>query len=113
LWYWDAYLRVKVDHYANVVRRWGVPEGIGRLTQRQARQRHRSYKLWRRAGRVEGMEIVNGSGHPTPVHSDVTFMETRDFSTGWERQPECRYEYHRNEKGKLLEVVARDRAGGV
>jgi serine/threonine protein kinase len=27
-WYWDTYNRVKVEHFANLVRRRGVPEGI-------------------------------------------------------------------------------------
>jgi hypothetical protein len=32
--YWDRYQRVKVDYYTNVVRRFGVPEGIGPLDER-------------------------------------------------------------------------------
>src|SRR5262249_47806469 len=32
VWYWDTYQREHVDYYAQVITRWGLPEGVGRLT---------------------------------------------------------------------------------
>src|SRR5262249_33481727 len=114
---WGRYRGGTVEHWANVVRRRGGPGGVGRRAARPAGGAGRRGRARERAGggagRVEKMEVVNGTGHPTPLHSDVTFIETRDFSTGWERHPECRYEYLRNDRGELLEEVARDRAGRV
>ena len=31
LGYWDAFYRQHVEYYANVTKRWGLPEGVGRL----------------------------------------------------------------------------------
>ena len=39
-WYWDAYHREHVEYYANVTKRWGLPEGVGRLTDEQFRHRN-------------------------------------------------------------------------
>ena len=38
LWRWDA-SRLKVEYFANFTKRWGAPEGIGRLTAAQASHR--------------------------------------------------------------------------
>jgi hypothetical protein len=59
------------------------------------------------------MEVVNGSGYPTPLHSQVAFLERQDFIGEGERHPECCYDYKRNDQGRLLEEVASDRGGKV
>jgi serine/threonine protein kinase len=50
LWYWDRYLRLKVEYYANHVSRYGVKEGVGRLSEAQARRRGLTYKFLLRGG---------------------------------------------------------------
>ncbi len=112
---WDHWYRVKVEYYANTVRRWGVPEGIGRLTEEQVRHRGLSHKLTRRAGRVESVEAVNGFGNPVRSRT-IARMGSEEFGSWWDYPtPEqvYRYEYQRNDHGQLLEEVARNLVGDV
>ena len=50
-WYWDAFHRETRDYYANVTKRWGLPEGIGQLTAEQVSQRNESVLVLRRGRR--------------------------------------------------------------
>ncbi len=110
-WYWDAHQRVKVDYFANLVRRRGVPEGIGHLTAEDVSRRAVSYKLARRGGRVEHIEAVNGHGRPASDHP-LQALLSRPASPQTPRR-EVVSEYRRNEKGELIEEVARDQTGEV
>jgi serine/threonine protein kinase len=112
LWFWDARYRVKVEYYANTVNRGGVQEGVGRLSEEEARHRGASYRLTRRGGRVEMVEVVNGHGQLTaqaPVAALIAAKVEPTSAAG----RECRYEYHRDERGRLAEEIAYDRAGEV
>jgi serine/threonine protein kinase len=110
LWVWDAYYRVKVTYYVNVVTRRGVFEGVEPIGESQARHRQTSYKFYRRAGRVERVDTVNGHGQPTTFHDIEAFL-SRDESSVSKR--ECRYDFRYNERGELTEQVASDRMGFV
>ncbi|HZT82975.1 MAG TPA: protein kinase, partial [Gemmataceae bacterium] len=111
LWYWDAHYRLHVEHYANVTRRWGVLEGVGRLSDEQARHRQVSYRFYRRGGRVEQVVVVNGQGQPTTWHGPLAFLG--GLWDPFSAKQECRYEYRRDESGRVTEEVAHDRAGDV
>jgi hypothetical protein len=112
LWYWDAYLRTKTEYYNTFIRRWGAPEGVGRLTEDQARARYLTYRFRRRAGRVLRVEVINGHGVPIAVYADISNF---DNSQGpW--KPEGResvYEYSYGADGRVTEETARDRHGQV
>ena len=64
LGYWEAYVRPHIDYYASTTRRWGEPEGVGKLTAAAARHRFVSRAFHRRGrfGPVEKIAYVNGSG---------------------------------------------------
>jgi serine/threonine protein kinase len=100
---WDAQ-RPKVEYYNQLVMRRGTPEGVGRVSDKEMRHRNLTWKFTRRGGRVEKVEAVNGSGHPTTEHRHGAFIARED-----EPRRECVYEYPRDEP----EEVARDRLGQV
>jgi YD repeat-containing protein len=108
-WYWDSRLRVKVEYYANTVRRGGANEGVGRLTPEQVRLRPVSYKLYRRGGRVEAVDIVNSRDRLTTKHTADTLIKGQ--AVGGARQRVCRYEFKRDERGQVTDQVALDRTG--
>jgi YD repeat-containing protein len=114
LWDWDAHRRVKVEYYANLVKRWGAPEGIDRLTEDQARHRRATYKVYRRGGRVERVEAVNGLGTlASGFGPRAALADAAPRNLGLATRGESRWEYGRNEPGDVTEEVARDRAGGL
>jgi serine/threonine protein kinase len=109
-WYWDKNLRVKVEYYASWTKRWGLPEGVGRLSEEQARERFLSFKFSRRAGRVEKVEVVNSAGSPMRYHDTPALLEGLHATMA---KRECSYQYTRDEEGNIKEEIAYDAAGSV
>jgi tRNA A-37 threonylcarbamoyl transferase component Bud32 len=107
LWYWNSHLRLKVEYYANVTKRWGVLEGVGPVTADQAGRCTLTYRFYRRAGRVEKVERVNGLGVPAPTPGTTARLD--DQHGGVPERHEYRYEYQRNEQGQVIEETAYDR----
>jgi YD repeat-containing protein len=107
LLYWNTYVRVGTAHFANLVRRQGVPVGVGELTADQVSRRQRSYRVTTRGGRVIAVEVVNGHGRLT---SDHPFGPR--ILNPVEVRRECRYEYQPAAEGRA-EETAYDRAGEV
>ena len=72
-WYWDAYYREQVEHFANVTRRWGVPEGVGRLSRVQFGRKNVSIALIRHGRRnpVDELRLVTSNGNTPPTASYV------------------------------------------
>jgi serine/threonine protein kinase len=111
-WYWDTYRRVKVVPFANFVKRWGAPEGVGRLTEAEARGRAISFRLTMRGGKVEQLEVVNGHGALAHVNPVEAILDRQEDPLNI-KQKECRYTYRRGQQGELLEETAFDRNGNV
>ena len=65
---WDAFYRTHVDYYANVIKRHGVPEGIGKLSAEQLRHRNVSLAFSRkgRSGPVREIRAINQRGAYPP-----------------------------------------------
>jgi serine/threonine-protein kinase len=101
--------QLKVEHYANIVRRFGALEGIGRLREAQARHSPTTYHVYRRGGKVEKVEVVNGSGHLTTAAGLGAYIA----ADGLSEQRECRFEYRRDPDGRVIEEIASDRNGQV
>jgi YD repeat-containing protein len=112
LWYWDRYQRVKVEYYAAVVNRFGVKEGLIRLSAEQIRGRQVSYKVYRRGGRVVQVEVINGQGELTSEHQVGTELERAEGQRNTANK-ECRYVYRWKPDGELLEEEAQDRHDNV
>jgi hypothetical protein len=114
LWYWDAHLRVKVQHYAGVANRFGVKEGVGPLSAAEARRRGVSYRVYRRGGLVERVDVVNGLGELTAAPDDnLALTRSQGVNGQSSTVRECRFEYIRNQQGELVEERAFDRNGGL
>jgi hypothetical protein len=111
-WHWDRYLRLKAEYYANVVNHRGVKEGVGRLSAKEASRCEKTYKIYRRAGLVERVDVVNGRGEFVTSGASVAEL-SRGSQDDDRSNPECRFDYTRNGKGELLEERATDRRGNV
>jgi eukaryotic-like serine/threonine-protein kinase len=100
-----------VKYYANFVKRYGIPEGIGKLTPEEAQSRTVSYKFYFRGPSVENVEVVNGYDQLTVFHSVAALLTPTGNGTDDKR--ECKYEYQRDEDGHVVREIARDRMGEV
>ncbi|WP_241018587.1 PDZ domain-containing protein [Paraburkholderia sp. Tr-20389] len=69
--YWYATQREYATYYNTFVEHWGVPQGYGRLTEAQVRERPLSIRIVThgRFGRVLRMEAVNSFGDCEPENS--------------------------------------------
>jgi tRNA A-37 threonylcarbamoyl transferase component Bud32 len=109
----------QVEYYASAARRWGVLEGVGPLEESQARRRYLSHKVYRRAGRVEKVEIVTGLGElsGTEIHSHLAIRHGRSAYIEDVRtqagEPECRFEYQYNDRGQVTEEIASNALGRI
>ncbi len=106
---------VKIEYYANVVSRRGVLEGIGRVAEEQVRRRHRTYKLYRRGGQVEKVEIINGSvalaGLHWPLAGPAAHIGGPVGLVG--ARSACRFEYRRDDRGQVTDEIASNHNGQV
>lgn len=106
----EAATQIQVRYYNETNSRYGVPEGIGPLTDNEVSHRQYSYKISTRGGRVEKVEMVNGSGYLTTEHRNTTVLRNESGST---QKDDCVYEYRYHADGQLLEEVAKDRNGEI
>ncbi len=69
VWYWDAYHRVHIAYFANVIKRHGLPEGIVRLDVSMVARRNVTLALIRRGRRnpVDEVRLVNSNGDTPPT----------------------------------------------
>jgi hypothetical protein len=119
LWFWNAHHRETVSWYGQMIKRRGVPEGVGRaLSERDARGRQIAFKFYRRGGRVHRVDLVNGSGELS-THHDVEALLNRavpsPITNAIRRPPkkECRYEFTYRQHGQVEKETAFDRWGNV
>ena len=94
-----------------MTRRWGVPEGVGRLSPAEVRGRNRTFRFQRRADRVEKVELIDGAGRPVPVGGLTTAIDK--VGPDEPHQRECCYEYRYDQDGRVAEETARNRTGRV
>ena len=109
---WLQKWAVRIDYFANYVKRWGVMEGVGPVTADDARHRSLTYKFYSRGGMVEKVEAMNGSGSLTPA-LDIRAFIGNSVPGGPTAQEECVFEYGRDNDGKLIREIASDRNGSV
>jgi tRNA A-37 threonylcarbamoyl transferase component Bud32 len=101
--------RVRVAYYKQFDRRWGVPFGYQPLTMEQARRCRWMGKIYRRGGRVERLDVVNGSGALVGRFFGFDLPDRLDGTTGSRRESSYRYRY--DSQGNLAEESARDQTG--
>lgn len=62
------YYRTKTEYYADYVDRWGIPEGVIRLTKAQVSKRNAHYRFERWEGKLRRVVYANSAG--TPINHD-------------------------------------------
>jgi hypothetical protein len=100
---WWEYHRSRqelVRYYNNWVKRNGLPEGVGELTEDQVRHRSVSYKLIRygSANPVIKMVAVDSYGNPTPNNNVRTVLRESDDTFSASRP--CQWEFILDSSGK-------------
>jgi len=123
VWYWDAYHREISDYYANVTKRWGLPEGIGRLTAEQVSRRNESVVLVRRGRRNPAHEVrvVNSAGLTPAVGLGLPIFSINELNplpSAGSDGPESseliqltRVTFSHDTNGRLLEQAGFNRGG--
>ena len=119
-WYWDAYHREHVEYYANVIKRWGLPEGVGLLTDEQFRRRNSTLMFVKRGrwGAVHEIRIVNSRGVylPLPMNTNVlAYWYLNPLEQGSDDSPTellatCRVTFERDGTGRIISQSAYNRA---
>ena len=116
IWYWDAFYRLHTDHYANVITRWGLPEGVGRLTDEQVRHRNASLAFVKRGryGSVTEIRAVNSRGAYPPEFAYVPPMSLIGLNPLPSGESEllslCRVTFAYDANGDILRQSAYDRS---
>jgi YD repeat-containing protein len=122
-WYWDAYHREISEYYANVTKRWGLPEGIGRLTAEQVSRRNESVVLVRRGRRNPAHEIrvVSSEGLTPAVGLGLPIISVNELNplpSGGSDGPVSseliqltRVTFAHDANGRLLEQTGFNRGG--
>ena len=107
--------QLRVQFYLNTVKRRGVLEGVGPITEEQARHAGRSYKFSTRGGKVERVEFLQGGENPIDNAGEGTAFTgyIADPRVSPERRREYRYEYRYDDQGRVAEELAFDQRGKV
>ncbi|MBM4071247.1 MAG: serine/threonine protein kinase [Planctomycetes bacterium] len=110
LWYWDAYVRVKIAYFNNAIERRGEWQGVGPVSSGAVVRRFYTLRFVSRGGRLEKIDIINGRRQLTSRQPVEIYLARSDEEE--ETQP-CSFEFRRNEQGAVTECAARNRTGQV
>lgn len=97
---WD-YNRIKVKYYKDYVEQYGIPQGIGKLTEEVKSHRNRSYRFEYQRGKLIRMSHIN-------AYDKV--IEDGE-SERYDRPIVAEYSY--DDKGKLARVRCKNQSGKV
>jgi hypothetical protein len=119
-WYWNENHREHVEYYAQVITRRGLPEGVGRLSAAQVRQRNTSLAFHKRGrrGPVHEIRLVNSRGayHPVTFHTNFLSLESLNplpqemVDGSYEAIAVSRVVFERDARGQILNQIAYNRA---
>nr|VFJ97091.1 MAG: AAA-like domain-containing protein [Candidatus Kentron sp. LFY] len=110
-WYLDGDVWKHEAYYNAYVKRFGLPQGVGKLTKKQVRHRAVSL-LFISEGRKNPphtMMAANSAGECTPRHGIGTYLKAVE---DWETQStmrECRWEFARDGKSNVVYEKAFDK----
>jgi len=79
LFFWWDHSRLKTDYFAQIVERFGVPEGVFPIDADRASRRAATYRVETSRGRVRRVLNVNGSGYPVPDPEMIFSAAIREF----------------------------------
>ncbi|MCU0607699.1 MAG: hypothetical protein MUF78_09845, partial [Candidatus Edwardsbacteria bacterium] len=86
LYLWD-YNRLKVEYYNTMVYRWGVPEGVGKLTEREVAHKNYHFRIESRRRRIQRVACENSarrrdSVDPFESLQEVVYRENGQLENG-------------------------------
>lgn len=102
LFFWD-YTRIKVRYYKDYTEVWGVPEGIGRLSEADQKHRQYTFKFEYQKGKVRRVSTVNSHGNLDQIseselndkYVDATFFYNNegqiDYVKSYDQSGKCLY----------------------
>ena len=123
IWWWDAFRREHIEYFANVTKRWGFPEGSGRLSANQVEARNVSIAIVRKGRRAPPHEVrlVNAAGNAPAfgLHfSPLSVSDLNPLPRGSTRDPMnmeamqlSRVLFSRDAEGRILEQRGVSRGG--
>jgi hypothetical protein len=91
-WWWDTQ-RVKVEYFATMIDRFGVPEGYGVLSEDEFAKREESYRVESKAGKVRRVVWIHSSGRLLEPDGQFGFSSQEVIYT---------------EDGAIQEIIQRD-----
>lgn len=101
---WD-YFRLKVSYYDDYVEVYGVPEGIGRLSNGDVSHREGSYRFEKQKGKVRRVSYVNSQGKLIPHHDSESIDRIVDMTLTYsEGSDKVDTQVFRDQHGKVLYV---------
>jgi hypothetical protein len=115
---WDLYFRTHVAYYHSYVRRWGEPEGLDAVTEREAGERASSIKLVRRGhfGHVLYMESVS-NGAEFARENIIGARYHPELGVGQKSEGErvpARWDFaYETDTGAVSAEIAKDRANRI
>ncbi len=81
---WD-FNRTKVYYYKDYVERWGIPEGVGRVSLNTMKHRQMTYRFECKQWKVQHLSLVNSAGkiitHTDTEHQNSRFSDVYYFYT--------------------------------
>ncbi|MDE6696190.1 MAG: protein kinase [Muribaculaceae bacterium] len=99
---WD-YTRVKVRYYKDYTEVWGVPQGIGRISESEQQHRQYTFKFEYQKGKVRRVSTVNSHGNLDQIseselndkYVDATFFYNNDgqidYVKAYDQSGKCLY----------------------
>ncbi|WP_048709317.1 TIR domain-containing protein [Microvirga massiliensis] len=109
--YWDLYVRQHEEYYNSFAKRWGVFEGVGRVSAGDAAHRSRTLRFVRkgRLGPVTRVDAIDGSGAcaRTGFHEPSAPFAARDNS------PLCSIAWERDTRERVSRQIMLDGKGQV
>lgn len=108
-WFWDGHVRMHTEYYTTFAKRRGFFEGVGRLTEEQAKHRKVSFRLIYkgRRGQLVRVQAVDALGRLTPKHTVGTYLKYASEDENPER--ECQWEFVRDARGRVVYEMALNR----
>jgi len=108
-WYLDGYVLEHTAYYNTFAKRWGIPVGVGQLTEDQVRHRAVSFKLIKkgRSNPVIRMETINSKGELTLLHAVGTYYNPTPATIS--QSKECQWEFVLDKNGRIVYEKAYDK----
>ncbi len=98
---WD-YNRVKISYYKDYVEQWGVPQGVGKLSENEMKHREASYRFEYSKRKLRRMSLVNCYGNVVEHHDSEHMERYSDMLLFYNDNDNISYVKILDKSGKIL-----------